>query len=97
MVSTVAEENNMNVSRDYHILRRMIDDEQNFIEVKALGEDLAMEVIRYNYCIIKFTTTRSTKYYFFQNVDENSLQRFKQLPMAPSVQCYWTMFSANFR
>lgn len=49
MVSTVAEENNMNVSRDYHILRRMIDDEQNFIEVKALGEDLAMEVIRYKY------------------------------------------------
>lgn len=54
MVSTVAEENNMNVSRDYHILRRMIDDEQNFIEVKALGEDLAMEVIRYKYLLIKW-------------------------------------------
>lgn len=35
--------------------------------------------------------------FFFQDVDENSLQGFKQLPMAPSVQRNWTMFSANFR
>lgn len=41
------EEGNTVVSRDYHVLRRMIDDDEQFIEVTALGEELAEEVIRY--------------------------------------------------
>ncbi|XP_066996019.2 NACHT and WD repeat domain-containing protein 2 [Anabrus simplex] len=46
MVSCAAEENNPEVSSDYHLLRRMIDIEENFVEVTALGEELAMQVIR---------------------------------------------------
>ncbi|XP_026300938.1 NACHT and WD repeat domain-containing protein 2 isoform X2 [Apis mellifera] len=46
ILSCVAEESNPVISRDYQLLRRMIDVEENFIEVVALGEDLAMEVIR---------------------------------------------------
>lgn len=33
------------VSREYHLLRRLIDIDDNFIEVRELGEDLAMNVI----------------------------------------------------
>lgn len=36
------------MSREYHFLRRMIDIDENFVEVTALGEDLAMNVIRSN-------------------------------------------------
>lgn len=46
LVSVAKEEGNADVSRDYHVLRRMIDDEEQFIEVTALGEELAEEVIR---------------------------------------------------
>lgn len=46
MVSCAAEEANPDVSREYHVLRRMIDVEDNFVEVTALGEDLAMRVIK---------------------------------------------------
>lgn len=47
IVSCAQEESNPEVSKEYHILRRMIDVEEQFIEVKALGEDLAMRVIKY--------------------------------------------------
>lgn len=40
------EESNPLVSREYHLLRRIIDMDENFIEVTALGEDLAMNVIK---------------------------------------------------
>lgn len=46
IVSCAAEESNPVVSQEYHLLRRMIDVEGNFIEVTALGEDLAMNVIK---------------------------------------------------
>lgn len=46
LVSVAKEEGNSDVSRDYHVLRRMIDDGEQFIEVTALGEELAEEVIR---------------------------------------------------
>lgn len=46
MVSVAAEENNVEVSRDYNLLRRMIDVPENFIEVTALGEELATQVIK---------------------------------------------------
>ena len=46
ILSCAAEESNPIISRDYHLLRRMIDTEECFIEVTALGEDLAMDVIR---------------------------------------------------
>lgn len=47
LVSVAKEEGNPDVSRDYHVLRRMIDNDEQFIEVSALGEELAEEVIRY--------------------------------------------------
>lgn len=46
IVSCASEEANPEVSKEYHILRRMIDVEENFIEVNALGEELAMKVIK---------------------------------------------------
>lgn len=46
MLSCAAEESNPIISRDYHLLRRIIDTEDCFIEVTALGEELAMDVIR---------------------------------------------------
>ncbi|KAL6427737.1 hypothetical protein ACFW04_008880 [Cataglyphis niger] len=46
ILSCAAEESNPVISRDYQLLRRMIDTEESFIEVTDLGEDLAMDVIR---------------------------------------------------
>lgn len=46
MVTCAAEAENPDVSREYHLLRRMIDVEDQFIEVTALGEELAMQVIK---------------------------------------------------
>lgn len=46
IISCAAEENNPTVSQEYYILRKMIDIEDNFIEVTALGEELAMQVIK---------------------------------------------------
>nr|CAI5835187.1 unnamed protein product [Callosobruchus analis] len=46
IVSCANEESNPEVSKEYHILRKMIDVDENFIEVKALGEELAMKVIK---------------------------------------------------
>lgn len=46
IVSCAAEADNPEVSNDYHVLRRIIDIEEQFIEVKDLGEELAMQVIR---------------------------------------------------
>jgi hypothetical protein len=46
LVSCAAEADNPEVSQDYHLLRRMIDNEDLFLEVTALGEELAMEIIR---------------------------------------------------
>lgn len=44
ILSCANEEANPTVSREYHLLRRMIDIDENFIEVRELGEDLAMNV-----------------------------------------------------
>jgi hypothetical protein len=46
-VSCAAEADNPQVSQDYHLLRRMIDNEELFLEVTDLGEELAMQIIRY--------------------------------------------------
>lgn len=46
ILSCANEEANPLVSREYHLLRRLIDIDQNFVEVTALGEELAMNVIR---------------------------------------------------
>lgn len=46
IVSCACEESNPAVSREYHLLRRMIDIDDHFVEVTALGEDLAMNVIK---------------------------------------------------
>ena len=57
ILSCAAEESNPVISRDYHLLRRMIDTEDCFIEVTALGEELAMDVIRYTFFILTLSTT----------------------------------------
>ena len=44
ILSCANEEANPLVSREYHLLRRLIDIDENFIEVRELGEDLAMNV-----------------------------------------------------
>ncbi|KAF2895446.1 hypothetical protein ILUMI_10727 [Ignelater luminosus] len=46
IVACACEQSNPDVSREYFILRKMIDVEEQFIEVTALGEDLAMQVIK---------------------------------------------------
>ncbi|CAH2243694.1 jg8754 [Pararge aegeria aegeria] len=46
IVTCACEETNPEVSKEYDVLRRMIDSEENFLEVKALGEDLAMQVLK---------------------------------------------------
>ncbi|KAK5645668.1 hypothetical protein RI129_004132 [Pyrocoelia pectoralis] len=46
IVACACEESNPEVSREYHTLRKIIDVEENFIEVTALGEDLATQVIK---------------------------------------------------
>ena len=46
VVSCVYEPENPDISKDYQTLRRMIDDDNNFINVSALGEELASQVIR---------------------------------------------------
>lgn len=46
VLSCANEEANPTISHDYNVLCRMIDDRFNFVEVTALGEDLAMDVIK---------------------------------------------------
>ena len=46
IVSCTKEGNNPALCQDYELLTRMIEDEENFLEVKALGEDLAWKVIK---------------------------------------------------
>ncbi|CAG0888380.1 unnamed protein product [Darwinula stevensoni] len=46
VVSCVSEENRDEVSQEYYLLRKMIDAKENFMEVRALGEDLAMNIIK---------------------------------------------------
>lgn len=46
IVSCANEEANPEVSQEYHLLKRMIDSPENFIEITALGEDVAMNVIK---------------------------------------------------
>ncbi|XP_034663860.1 NACHT and WD repeat domain-containing protein 2 [Drosophila subobscura] len=46
IISCANEPANPTVSHEYHVLCKMIDVEENFIEVTALGEDLAMNVIK---------------------------------------------------
>lgn len=44
ILSCANEEANPTVSKEYHLLRRLIDIDENFIEVRELGENLAMNV-----------------------------------------------------
>ncbi|KAL7638639.1 UNVERIFIED_CONTAM: hypothetical protein RMT77_011211 [Armadillidium vulgare] len=46
VVSAVAEEEDPEISKDFDLLWRMIDTPENFLEVQALGEELAMEIMR---------------------------------------------------
>ncbi|ROT75471.1 hypothetical protein C7M84_006013 [Penaeus vannamei] len=53
VVSCVSEDNDPELSKDYTLLRRMIDNVDNFLEVRALGEDLAMDIIKKWMCTAK--------------------------------------------
>ncbi|CAG5007506.1 unnamed protein product, partial [Parnassius apollo] len=44
IVTSAYEKANPELSKEYDVLRRMIDSEENFLEVKSL-EDLAMQVL----------------------------------------------------
>lgn len=46
ILSCANQDSNPSVSKVYHMLRRLIDVDENFIEVTALGEDLAMNIIK---------------------------------------------------
>ncbi len=46
IVSCTKEENNPLLCQDYELLTKMIEDVQNFLEVRALGEELAWKVIQ---------------------------------------------------
>ena len=46
IVSCTREGNNPALCQDYELLTKMIEDKANFLEVKALGEDLAWKVIK---------------------------------------------------
>ena len=46
IVSCTKEDNNPLLSQDYELLLKMIDSKDNFLEVEALGEDLAWKVIK---------------------------------------------------
>ncbi|XP_068157619.1 LOW QUALITY PROTEIN: NACHT and WD repeat domain-containing protein 2 [Drosophila tropicalis] len=46
IISCANEPANPTVSHEYHVLCKMIDVEENFIEVTALGEELAINVIK---------------------------------------------------
>lgn len=46
ILSCANQDSNPSVSKVYHMLRRLIDIDENFIEVTALGEDLAMNIIK---------------------------------------------------
>lgn len=46
IVTCAREEANPEVSKEYEVLRRMIDSEESFLDVTALGEDLAMQVLK---------------------------------------------------
>ncbi|CAB0008443.1 unnamed protein product, partial [Nesidiocoris tenuis] len=62
IVSCASEADNPEVSKDYHILRKMIDCGEHFIEVRALGEELAMQVIR------QFRDTAKERYFKNMNM-----------------------------
>ena len=46
IVSCTKEENNPLLCQDYELLTKMVEEKQNFLEVRALGEDLAWKVIK---------------------------------------------------
>ena len=46
IVSCTREEGNENLNKDYELLRQMICKEENFLEVTALGEKLAWNVVK---------------------------------------------------
>lgn len=46
IISCVYEPNDDEISADYLLLRRILDDEKAFLEVTSLGEQLATVVIR---------------------------------------------------
>ena len=46
IVSCTKEENNPILCQDYELLTKMVEEKQNFLEVRALGEDLAWKVIK---------------------------------------------------
>ncbi len=51
IVSSTKEEDNPVLCQDYELLVKMIEDKVNFLEVRALGEELAWKVDATTFCI----------------------------------------------
>ncbi|XP_014255655.1 NACHT and WD repeat domain-containing protein 2 isoform X2 [Cimex lectularius] len=91
IVSCASEADNPEVSKDYHILRKMIDSEEHFIEVKALGEELAMQVIRMWMKTAKRDLTNYQWRLVSNAIDKCSLPIFVKLVFAEI--CRWRSYT----
>lgn len=91
-MSCACEEANPEVSQEYYLLRRMIDSPENFIEVTALGEDLAMEVIK----MWMQTACRDLcKNLVFNHQSVLTFSICSKFPVASRVKCNWQVLPAN--
>jgi hypothetical protein len=81
----------------------MIDEEDNFIHVLALGEELASQVIRYlnnNWFCFRFFEiwfTFGNGYFILQTLDAQQSSWFDKLSVACRVKRYRPMFASDFR
>lgn len=73
IVTCACEETNPEVSKEYDVLRRMIDSEDNFLEVKALGDDLAMQVLKLVPCYPFFSPIFAFLFWFIKAVNATDL------------------------
>ncbi|BES94311.1 NAHypothetical proteinT domain [Nesidiocoris tenuis] len=91
IVSCASEADNPEVSKDYHILRKMIDCGEHFIEVRALGEELAMQVIRMWMRTAKRDLTNYQWRLVSNAIDKCSLPIFVKLVFAEI--CRWRSYT----
>ncbi|XP_050688331.1 NACHT and WD repeat domain-containing protein 2-like [Eriocheir sinensis] len=91
VVSCVSEEGDPELSKDYILLRRMIDNVDNFLEVTALGEDLAMDIIKKWMCTAKRDLNNYQWRVVSNAISRCSLPIFVKLVFAEI--CRWKSYS----
>ncbi|XP_047484728.1 uncharacterized protein LOC125036301 [Penaeus chinensis] len=91
VVSCVSEDNDPELSKDYTLLRRMIDNIDNFLEVRALGEDLAMDIIKKWMCTAKRDLNNYQWRVVSNAISRCSLPIFVKLVFAEI--CRWKSYS----